>query len=131
MLALTVDCRTRVLLVDDLADDTLMMGKLLIAHGCDIATCNDPRAACEVARQFKPDLVLLDIAMPGMSGFAVAKALHAAGLPPFLLVARTGYADPETRAQCEAAGFKLVLVKPVDACALANVLALARSFAMA
>jgi CheY-like chemotaxis protein len=117
------------MLVDDLADDTLLMGKLLVAHGCDVAACNDPRAACEVARQFKPELILLDIGMPGMSGFAVAKQLRAAELPRFLLAARTGYADPATMTQCNQAGFNLVLVKPVDMQSLANVLELARNIA--
>jgi CheY-like chemotaxis protein len=126
-----VDCRTRVLLVDDLRDDTLMMGKLLIAHGCDIATCNDPRAACEVARQFRPNLVLLDIAMPGMSGFTVAEELRASDLPHFMLVARTGYTDSNTKATCMRSGFDLVVVKPVEASALHNILSLARSLASA
>ncbi|REK12656.1 MAG: response regulator [Planctomycetota bacterium] len=123
--------RLRVLLVDDLPADTKVMAKLLEMHGCCVRTCNDPFQCVELARQFEPHLVLLDIMMPGKSGTEVAKDLLATDLPPFLLVARTGLSDASTKAKCAEAGFNLVVIKPQSSSAIADLVRVAKRFAFA
>ena len=106
--------RLRVLIVDDLIDDTDVLSKLLSKLGCDAAACKSGQQTLVVARRVRPHLILLDVAIPGMDGFDVARALQTSDLPPFLLVARTGYADDASVKQCLTAGFDSVLVKPEE-----------------
>ncbi len=61
-----------------------------------------------------PHLVFLDLAMPSMDGFAVAKAIRRLDIPAFKLFAMTGYGDEHTRAKVEAGGFDGFLLKPID-----------------
>jgi CheY-like chemotaxis protein len=75
----------------------------------------DPHEAVAVARDFKPDVVFLDIGMPGMSGYEVARALRAtADLPSMKLVALTGWGQPDDRRRSAEAGFDHHLVKPAE-----------------
>jgi CheY-like chemotaxis protein len=75
----------------------------------------DPHEAVAVARDFKPDVVFLDIGMPGMSGYEVARALRATeGLPSMKLVALTGWGQPDDRRRSAEAGFDHHLVKPAE-----------------
>ncbi|HVR39901.1 MAG TPA: MASE1 domain-containing protein [Thermoanaerobaculia bacterium] len=105
----------RILVVDDNADarDALMM--LLAESGHEVRTASDgPRAIAEAAR-FSPEIVLLDIGLPGMDGYAVAEALRK--LPQCaeaLIVAVTGYGQPEDRERSRAAGLDEHLLKPIE-----------------
>jgi CheY-like chemotaxis protein len=119
----------RVLVVDDHRDDLKMFGMWLELMHCEVRTCDDPEYCLQIARDFQPHLVFLDLAMPGMSGFEVARRFRDAQLPPFLLVARTGYADARTKAECLQSGFNLVLSKPVDLDEMKRLLDTARAFA--
>ncbi len=121
----------RVLAVDDDVDDTAAMRRLLELLGCEVRTCNEAHRCVELAREFQPRLVMLDVGMPGISGLEIAAELLAAGLPPFLLVARTGFADDETKAACVEAGFNLVVVKPTHPKKLDKILSAARQLALA
>jgi CheY-like chemotaxis protein len=83
--------------------------------GHEVAVAYDGVTALERARAFAPDVVLLDIGLPGKSGFEVARALREdAGDGRPLLVAITGYGRAEDRAACVAAGFDHHFVKPVE-----------------
>jgi CheY-like chemotaxis protein len=116
--------RQRVLIVDDSVDsaESLAMWLRLMEH--DVRTVHHGAAALEAAIRFRPDVVLLDIGLPGMSGYEVARQLRARPETKHaLLVALTGFGAPEDRRRSEAAGFDHHLVKPIDPDALAELIA--------
>ncbi len=106
-------CR-RILLVDDNVDSAEMLAKLLKLDGQDVRTAHDGSAALDLAASFKPEIILLDIGLPGMNGYEVARRIRKlAGLENVLLAALTGYSQEEDRRQSRDAGFNFHLVKPV------------------
>src|SRR5262249_53103945 len=87
--------------------------------GNEVRTVHDGPAALAEAPAFRPSVVFLDIGMPGMSGYEVARRLRRLpGLEQALLVATTGYGQEEDRRQALEAGVHVHLVKPVDLDAL-------------
>ena len=114
----------RVLIVDDNVDsaDSLAMILKIDGHETDrVYTAHD---ALERSVSFKPDVILLDIGLPGIDGYEVARRLRATpGLERLRLVALTGYGQPEDRARTRAAGFDDHLVKPVEFPALERAIA--------
>ena len=114
----------RVLVVDDNPDAATALGALLTSLGHETRIVHDGVRALEEAPAFRPDIVLLDIGMPGIDGFEVARRLRALRQEPEpRIVAVTGWGDEMDRQQSREAGFDLHLVKPVDADVLARVLA--------
>ena len=104
----------RVLVVDDNADARDAMKFLLEEEGHEVRTAGDGPAALEEARIRPPEVVLLDIGLPGMDGYEVARALRALpGCELASIVAVSGYGQAEDRAQSRAAGFDEHFVKPV------------------
>jgi two-component system, chemotaxis family, CheB/CheR fusion protein len=104
----------RILVVDDNRDSADSFAMLLRLVGHDVRTVYDGRQALVVAATYRPDLVLLDIGLPGMDGFTVAGQMRAKPeLAGVVLVALTGYGSEEDRRRSEAAGFSFHLVKPV------------------
>jgi CheY-like chemotaxis protein/anti-sigma regulatory factor (Ser/Thr protein kinase) len=115
--------RKRVLIVDDNADGADSLGRLLEILGHETATEYDGEAALNRVNAFDADVVLLDLAMPGLDGFEVCRRLRASALPHRpRIVAMTGWAREEDRERAAAAGFDAHLVKPVDLAALARLL---------
>ena len=107
--------RARVLLVEDNADvaDALAMLLELLGHRVEVA--HDGIAALEAMHRTRPDLMLVDIGLPGLDGFEVARRVRAAqGDSSMLLVALTGYGRDEDRERTRAAGFDYHLTKPVE-----------------
>jgi signal transduction histidine kinase len=106
----------RVLIVDDNADSAESLEMILQLLGHETLSLTDPCKALEVARGFRPDLIFLDIGMPGMSGYDVARALRAdSAAPPHVkLVALTGWGQPEDRRRSEESGFDYHVVKPAE-----------------
>jgi PAS domain S-box-containing protein len=105
----------RVLVVDDNVDTVASLAMLLKANGHDVRTAHDGPATLEAARDYRPDMVLLDIGLPGMNGFEVAKRLrHQPNLSNVVLVAMTGYGQETDRQRSQEAGFDHHLVKPAD-----------------
>jgi CheY-like chemotaxis protein len=105
----------RVLVVDDNFDAAESLGVLLRFLGAEVEVANDGQAALDVLTSFRPELVLLDIGMPGMDGYEVAARIRA--LPEHqgvTLVALTGWGQSEDRERSHAAGFDRHLVKPID-----------------
>jgi CheY-like chemotaxis protein len=97
---------------------------LLGFWGHDVLTAGDGTEAVEIARQQHPDVVLLDIGLPGFDGYEVARRLLAqAETRRPALVAMTGYGQAEDRKRAREAGFALHLVKPVEPEALQRALA--------
>jgi CheY-like chemotaxis protein len=105
----------RVLMVDDYPDNGESMAVLLRLYGHEVEVALGGPAALRTARAQQPDAVLLDISMPGMDGYQVARRLRAMFWDrPVLLVAITAHGFEEDRRRCEEAGFDLHLVKPAD-----------------
>jgi signal transduction histidine kinase/DNA-binding response OmpR family regulator len=105
----------RVLLVDDNQDSAESLAALLRVLGHDVSAAYDGRGAIAAARLDRPDLILLDIGMPDMSGYEVARLLRAEpGLDATTLIALTGYGSDDDRRKSRAAGFDGHLVKPID-----------------
>ena len=104
----------RILVVDDNRDSADSLATLLRLVGHDVCTVHDGRQALVVAATYRPDLVLLDIGLPGMDGFAVARHMRSQPeLAGVVLVALTGYGTEEDRRQSQSAGFNHHMVKPI------------------
>jgi CheY-like chemotaxis protein len=115
--------RLRVLVVDDYADVAESLALLLQIKGHDVETANCGLKAIENARAFRPQVVLLDIGLPDISGFEVAKQLRE--LPETrqaFLIAISGYGGPEYVEQSKSSGFDEHLLKPVDSLKLSALL---------
>jgi PAS domain S-box-containing protein len=106
----------KVLVVDDNVDAAEAIATLLQFSGYQIDVAHDPHAALEAAARARPDVVLLDIGLPGMTGYEVAQRMRegVAGRRT-KIVALTGYGQEQDNEQAKAAGFSAYLVKPVDA----------------
>jgi signal transduction histidine kinase/DNA-binding response OmpR family regulator len=105
----------RVLLVDDNIDGARVLARLLRADGHRVDVAHDGSKALEIARSAPPDVVLLDIGLPGMDGYEVARRLREAGPSSrAMIVALTGYGQQSDRDRSREAGFDHHLVKPVD-----------------
>lgn len=114
----------RVLVVDDNTDSTQSMAMLLGLQGHETRTALDGQAALEAAQVFRPELILLDIGLPGMNGYEVARRLRTElHMDETVLIAMTVYGHEQDRLQAQAAGFNDHLVKPVEPAALQRVLA--------
>ncbi len=111
--------------MDDLADVAEDMAALVReGFGHEVRTAHDGPTALRVAVEFRPELVLLDIGMPGMSGYEVARRLRElSGLGDVVLVALTGWGQEEDQRKTKEAGFDHHLVKPVGLKELQRLLA--------
>src|SRR5262249_40603161 len=113
----------RVLIADDCSDIAYTEAMLVRLWGHEAAVAADGRAALDLARAVQPDVMLLDLGMPGLSGFELAQRIrHEERLRQATLIAVTGYGDPAVQEQSRAAGFDFHLVKPVDPALLERVL---------
>ncbi len=113
----------RVLVVDDNEDIADLMVVALGAVGYEVAVARDGLGALDVARRERPDAVVLDLGLPGIDGFEVARRLRAdPAFATVLLVALSGYGQASDRLLSEAAGIDVHLVKPVNFEALYGVL---------
>jgi signal transduction histidine kinase/DNA-binding response OmpR family regulator len=120
---------SRVLVVDDNVDGAESLAMLLRLGGSEVVLAHDGPAGLEAAREFRPDVVVLDIGLPGMDGYEVARRLRAdPATKDALLVAVTGYGRDEDRALSREAGFDHHLVKPVDLSHLHEAFASPRAF---
>lgn len=113
-----------ILLVDDNKDSAESLAMLLRLKGNDIRTAHDGVEALEIAETFHPEIVLLDIGLPKLNGYDVARRIRQ---QPWgrdvLLIALTGWGNDEDRRLSQEAGFNFHIVKPVDLAALEELLA--------
>ncbi len=117
----------RVVIVDDNRDVAESTALVLRLSRCDVQVAFDGRSGLDLVRAVKPDAVLVDIGLPGMDGFEVAK--HIRAQPEHrrtLLVAVSGYGQGEHRSMSNDAGFDHHLVKPINPAALTHLLASTR-----
>jgi DNA-binding response OmpR family regulator len=112
-----VDRTRRILVVDDNVDAAESMALLLSLSGHETKIAHDGYAAVDAAGAFKPEVVMLDIGLPGLDGFEVARRLREQ-FNGIRLIALSGYGQNEYRDKAAAAGFDQYLTKPVDAEAL-------------
>jgi PAS domain S-box-containing protein len=114
--------KRRVLVVDDNRDLAETAAVLLSASGHEVRTAYDGVSAVATAREFHPDVVLLDIGLPGMSGYEVAKQIRASEpRRSMLLVAVTGYGQDADRQRARESGFDRHVVKPLDPATLEKI----------
>ncbi|HEV2701551.1 MAG TPA: ATP-binding protein [Steroidobacteraceae bacterium] len=105
----------RVLVADDNRDAADTLGLLLELYGHEVRIAHSGNAALEVAHSFRPNVALLDIAMPDLSGYDVARNLRLdASCPHIVLIALTGYGQDGDKERAHEAGFDHHLTKPVD-----------------
>ena len=105
----------RVLLVDDNVDAMEMMGFLLAEMGYEAHTTADASQIEDLARRHDPQVIVLDIGLPGVDGYQVARRIKSnPQLAHIRLVAHTGYGSPEDRRRALEAGFDAHLVKPAE-----------------
>ncbi len=117
----------RVLVVDDNVDAAESVAMLLRLEGHEIRLAYSGPEALQAAEEYRPEVILLDIGLPGMNGYEVARRLRQQ--PPFqrtLLAAMTGYGQDEDRRRSAEAGFDRHLTKPVDPDTLVRLMAEAR-----
>jgi PAS domain S-box-containing protein len=123
----TKACPRRVLIVDDNVDAAKSLATLLRLGGHQTAVAHDGACALVAAREQRPEIIFLDIGMPGMDGYDVARQLRQEpALDGTLLVALTGWGQQEDRRRSAEAGFDVHLVKPIDMSALDSVFGHAR-----
>ena len=114
----------KVLVVDDNVATAQSISTLLARRGYTSATAHDGPAALEVARSFGPDVILLDLGLPGLDGYSVARILRTeADFAKVRFIALSGYGQPADRKRSRDAGFNDHLVKPVSFHTLLAVLA--------
>jgi len=104
----------QVLIVEDNKDAADSMAMLLRLWGHEVRTARDGLSGLKAALSYRPQVVFLDIGLPGLDGYAVAKRLRSELGQEVRLVAMTGYGQEEDRRRAQQAGFDAHLVKPVD-----------------
>ncbi len=115
---------SRILVVDDLQASAETLTTLLEMEGFEVRMAHDGQEALSIAREFRPNVVLLDIGLPGMNGFEVAHGLRKQPeSQEALLIALTGYGEAESRSRSAQAGFDFHMVKPADVNLLLTMLA--------
>jgi CheY-like chemotaxis protein/two-component sensor histidine kinase len=114
----------RVLVVDDNQDAAQSLATLLRIRGQEVHVAFDGPSALQAAESFGPDIIFLDIGLPGMDGYEVAQHLRKQPqLDKMLLVALTGYGQQDDRRRSHEAGFDVHLVKPADPATLQRLIA--------
>ncbi len=112
----------RILVIEDSDDNRAALKAALEQLGHEVLDSMDGITGAETAIQRAPEVVLVDIGLPGLDGYEVARRIRAARGSRVLLVALTGYGQPEDRRSALAAGFDVHLTKPVELEALATVI---------
>jgi PAS domain S-box-containing protein len=106
--------RRRVLIVDDNVDGARSLDELMRSMGHTTRVAHEGSRALSIAEEFEPEIVLLDIGLPDLSGYEVARHLRDRSGESVKIVAITGWGNESDRARTAQAGFDLHLVKPVD-----------------
>ena len=113
----------RILVVDDNEDSAESLTVLLRMQGHQVESAHDGSNAVEAAERFRPEVILLDLGMPGMNGYEVCREIRK---QPWggevLLIAQTGWGQDQDRQRTKDAGFDGHLTKPIDHHRLAKIL---------
>jgi signal transduction histidine kinase/ActR/RegA family two-component response regulator len=115
--------KRRILVVDDVHESAQTLARMLRAIGQDVSAAHDGYSALAYVREHRPEVVFLDIAMPGMNGYEVARRIRASTeLEAPTLIALTGYGQDDDRRRAREAGFDFHLTKPTSIEQLRSVL---------
>jgi len=115
--------RFRIVIVEDNADSRAMLQALLQLDGHEVRTAPDGLHGIDVVAGWKPDVALIDIGLPGLDGFEIARRIRSSEMSPMpFLIALTGYGFSSDREKALAAGFDAHLVKPLKLTALTELL---------
>ena len=116
--------RRRVLVVDDNENGAKVLGMLLTALGNEVRSCYDGLTAIEVASEFHPDVILLDLGMPKLNGFDTAIRIRQEPWgKDIVLAALSGWGQDDDKRRTRQAGFDYHFVKPIEPAALQRLLA--------
>ena len=118
-----VSGRSRILIVEDNEDARQMLQMLLVLAGHEVHAAADGPSGVEMARQTRPDIAVIDLGLPGMDGYEVARLLRREPQTGLRLIALSGYGQAEDRRKTLEAGFDMHLVKPVDPARLSAAIA--------
>ena len=122
--SVTPSSKRRILVADDNKDAASTLAMILKFLGNEVRTANDGLQAVELAEEFRPDVVLLDIGMPKLNGYEACRRMREqVWCKTTYIVALTGWGQDEDKRRSQEAGFHRHLVKPVDPAALKNLLA--------
>ena len=113
----------KILVVDDHPDAARIASVLFKALGHDAHPETTGKRALAAVESFTPDIAILDIGLPDISGYDIARALRDRFGPTLFLVAMTGWGQPEDLVRAQAAGFDRHVLKPADAAILMDLLA--------
>ena len=113
----------RILVVDDSLDAAESLARLLRLGGHEVRVAHDGRRALEIAHTEQPEVLLLDIGLPGMDGYELCRRVRQQGLGDALIIAMTGYGQERDRRRSKEAGFDTHTVKPVDYAEIMKLLA--------
>ncbi len=113
----------RILIVDDNKDLATSLARLLKLLGHEVEVVFDGRKGIEAARTFHPRVLLLDLGLPFMDGFQVARTLREEGFHDLVIVAISGYGQEEDRQRSLEAGMDHHVTKPVDVKTIAELIA--------
>ena len=114
----------KILVADDDQDSAESLALLFQLMGHDVRAAQSGLAAIDVAAEFRPDLIVLDIGMPGLDGYEVCRRIRQHDWAQTIVIAAlTGWSRDEDRDRSEQAGFNHFLVKPVDPKALEDLIA--------
>ena len=105
---------TRILLIEDNSDAREALRALLELDGYEVHAGADGAEGLDLARTKAPEVALIDIGLPGFDGYEVARRMKSLPVRPPIMIALTGYSEPEDRQRAKEAGFAAHLVKPVD-----------------
>jgi CheY-like chemotaxis protein len=111
-----------VLIIDDNRDSAEAMALLLESEGHQVVTINDGPGAIAKAREFNPDVAIVDIGLPAMDGYEVARQIHQV-LPKVLLIAVSGWRIDPADERTRTAGFSLYFTKPMEPAKIKEILA--------
>lgn len=115
--------KKKILIVDDNADAVAVLAVALRRTGHDVHQAADGPSALDLARRIRPDFIFLDIGLPKLDGFGVARQLRLdPGLAATRIIAVTGYAQERDREEAIRAGCDQFLVKPIDLAFVASLL---------
>lgn len=106
----------KVLLVEDVEDTRLFMRLELEQHGFIVFEAADGRSAVDIATRESPDIILMDLSLPTMDGFAAAKLIRRKGakLQKVPIIAVTAHQEADFRTGAQASGFDAYVTKPID-----------------
>jgi two-component system CheB/CheR fusion protein len=104
----------RVLIVEDFADTAETEAMLLRMYGHEVETARDGQEALKKFAEFRPRAVILDIGLPRLDGWSLARKIRETSGAETLLIALTGYGLPQDRVRSEEAGINRHLLKPID-----------------